>query len=263
MTDELNFKRTTTPYAQIAFTDEQLDARNNLNTITAANNELQVFEATDNSLVSQLFGGMDVTGNKCKNCNYISKRWTPFQTLPVNFPPGCHGHNPLSNIRLDDLFKYKYNHEEVVHEVECQRCKVKGDFTRSDRLSAIPDYLIVNLVRFENRGADLEKVRTRVIFQESNIDLSGYWFEDPNVKLPALVASKLKPPFLYECYAAVAHRGSTIQSGHYLAFARSPDKPSNGAGSWHVFSDKTVSRSSWEEVQRHELTILFLKRSGV
>jgi ubiquitin C-terminal hydrolase len=260
MTDELNFKRNATPYAQITNTDDQLDARNKLNPIKAAYKEWQLFQTTDDSLVSGLFGGLDVTSNTCQNCHYVSKRWTPFQCLNVNFPPDCQGH---ASIGLDQLFAYKYGHNELVHGVECQNCKRKVDFVRSDRLSSVPDYLVVNLVRFENTGSALDKVRTRVIFQERDIDITRFWFGEANAKFPEFVTQGLKPPFRYDCYGAVAHRGTSIQSGHYLTFARSPDKPSNGAGSWHSFSDRSVTKSSWEEIQRHELTILFLKRNGI
>ena len=263
MTDELNFRRNTTPYAQISNTDQQLDARNKLPPIDAAYREWQLFQTTDNSLVSQLFGGLEVTSNTCQNCNYVSKRWTPFQSLNVNFPPNCHGNGSVASIGLDQLFAHKYGQPELVNGVDCQNCKEKVDFVRSDRLSSIPDYLVVNLVRFENIGSALEKVRTRVMFQEKDIDITRFWFGAADTKMPASVSSRLKPPFLYECYAAVAHRGTSIQSGHYLTFARSPDRPSNGAGSWHSFSDKLVHKSNWDEVQKHELTILFLKRNGI
>jgi ubiquitin C-terminal hydrolase len=123
--------------------------------------------------------------------------------------------------------------------------------------------LVVNLVRFENRGADLEKVRTLVKFQERDIDITRFWFGQPDMKSSDRGNRRLKPPFRYDCYAAVAHRGKTIQSGHYLTYARSPDKSPSGAGSWHTFSDKTVVKTTWEEVQNQELTILFLKRNGV
>jgi ubiquitin C-terminal hydrolase len=263
MTDELNFKRNSTPYAQITNTDEQLDMRNKLNPIDASYREWQLFEATDDSLVSQLFGGLDMTSNTCQNCQYVSKRWTPFQNLNVNFPPECHGYGSSSSIGLDQLFAHKYSQTELVHGVDCQNCKRKADFVRSDRLSAVPDYLVVNLVRFENRGADLEKVRTLVKFQERDIDITRFWFGQPDMKSSDRGNRRLKPPFRYDCYAAVAHRGKTIQSGHYLTYARSPDKSPSGAGSWHTFSDKMVVKTTWEEVQNQELTILFLKRNGV
>ncbi|KIN01414.1 hypothetical protein OIDMADRAFT_29084 [Oidiodendron maius Zn] len=263
MTDELNYKRNVVPYAQITNTDEQLDARNKLPPIEAAYHEWQLFQTTDDSLVSNLFGGLDMTSNTCQKCSYVSKRWTPFQSLNVNFPPNCHGQSPLGSIGLDLLFAHKYEHNELVHGVDCQNCKRKVDFVRSDKLSSVPEYLVVNLVRFENTGSSLDKVRTRVIFQEKDIDITRFWFGGVDTKLPNFVSPGLKPPFRYDCYAAVAHRGTSILSGHYLAFARSPDKPFNSAGSWHSFSDKQVHKSSWEEVQKHELTILFLKRTGV
>jgi ubiquitin C-terminal hydrolase len=263
MTDELNFKRDVIPYAQITNGDEQLDARNKLPPIQAAYNEWQLFQTTDDSLVSKLFGGLDMTSITCKNCHYISKRWTPFQSLNVNFPPNCHGQSSQGTIGLDQLFAHKYDHTEVVHGVECQSCKKKVNFTRIDRLSSVPDYLVVNLVRFENTGSSLDKVKTRVIFQEKDIDITRFWFGYGGAKSPNTVSPGFNPPFLYDCYAAVAHRGNSILSGHYLTFARSPDKPLTGAGSWHSFSDKIIQKSSWDEVQKHELTILFLKRKGV
>lgn len=262
MTDELNFKRNAVPYAQITHTDAQLDARNKLQPIKAAHREWQLFQTTDDSLVSRLFGGLDMTSNTCQNCNYVSKRWTPFQSLNVNFPPNCHGYNSLASIGLNQLFDHKYGYSEVVQGVDCQNCKEKVDFVRQDRLSALPEYLVVNLVRFENIGSALDKVKTRVVFQEKDIDITKFWFGG-DAKIPSDADRGLRPPFLYHCYAAVAHRGATIQSGHYLTYARSSDKSLNGAGAWHCFSDKSVNRSSWAEVQKEELTILFLRRKAM
>jgi ubiquitin carboxyl-terminal hydrolase 8 len=262
LTDELNFHRDTTPYSQITNTDAQLDARNKLPLLDAAYQQWQQFQATDNSVISNIFGGLDMTSNTCKSCHYVSKRWTPFQSLNVNFPPECHGPNPLATVGLNQLFAHKYDTNEVVHGVECQNCKKKVDFVRSDRLSSLPDYLVVNLVRFENTGSALYKVRTHVIFQERDIDITRFWLGDRR-ESQASSGRGLQRPFQYDCYAAVAHRGNSILAGHYLAFARSPDKPVIGAGSWHAFSDKSVRKSTWDEMQKQELTILFLKRKGI
>lgn len=263
MTDELNFHRNAMPYSQIAHTDEQLDARNKLPLIQATHKQWNIFEQTDNSRISSIFGGLDMTSNTCQSCGYISKRWTPFQCLNVNFPPECQGPAPVATVGLNQLFNYKYGRAETVNGVDCQNCKKKVNFIRSDRLAFLPDYLVISLVRFDSTGSQLTKVKTRVVFQERDIDISQFWFEERSMQPAKMMDRGLQPPFQYECYAAVAHDGAAIDHGHYSAFARSPDQSSGGAGSWHCFSDTHISKSSWERIQSQDLTILFLKRQGI
>jgi len=78
---------------------------------------------------------------------------------------------------------------------------------------------------------------------------------------------------LYGLYAVVIHRGTSLKSGHYLAYVRTrPTRPVdtsashwkyNGKaaydGQWYYTSDKTIKRCSngYEDVKNQEAYILF------
>ena len=78
-----------------------------------------------------------------------------------------------------------------------------------------------------------------------------------------------KPNVLYDCYAISNHSG-TLGGGHYTAYCRHPFK--NGIeedgyenfdsynDSWHLYNDRTVSKSSAENVISGDAYLLFFEK---
>ena len=78
-----------------------------------------------------------------------------------------------------------------------------------------------------------------------------------------------KPKVLYDCYAISNHSG-TLGGGHYTAYCRHPFK--NGTeedgyenfdscnDSWHLYNDRTVSKSSAENVISGDAYLLFFEK---
>ena len=74
---------------------------------------------------------------------------------------------------------------------------------------------------------------------------------------------------LYDCYAISNHSG-TLGGGHYTAYCRHPFKKvteddgnedyDNSNDSWHLYNDRTVSKSNAESVISGDAYLLFFEK---
>jgi ubiquitin carboxyl-terminal hydrolase 8 len=281
----LNFQRDRPDYSTAAnLPDKERHKINLLPIEQAAQIEWQRYKDTDNSIIRDVFVGMTVTVNNCQSCPYVSKKFDPWYMVQLKFPDECHvakGTNsnstPRKQITLEELLAHTWDNEEKIDDYTCETCHVKGDLIRRDRFAVLPEYLVLYFPRFETEGGDIigtagrtryqaHKCRTIINFPERGIDLTRYWLDNNIGKSPKEAPSELKPPFLYECYAAISHSGTTTQGGHYIALARSPDKNNLGSskgagpGDWHSFSDVSINNFSFHHLMSQEVVVLFLRR---
>lgn len=88
--------------------------------------------------------------------------------------------------------------------------------------------------------------------------LSPYVASDPRKELPPKDES-FQPK--YELYALCVHQGSSLQSGHYIAYVNAGC--SLETESWYNISDTHVSRCSRQDALNAEAYIAFYRREGL
>ena len=99
-----------------------------------------------------------------------------------------------------------------------------------------PNTLCIQLTRFA-RGRDALKVQT-VVEAPHNLQLMGF--------------------IDYDLVATMDHKGSTIQSGHYVSKVRDPD------GSWKLYDDTRVSTiSDWGVVSKDNYFLMYRRKSSL
>ena len=98
-----------------------------------------------------------------------------------------------------------------------------------------PNTLCIQLTRFA-RGREALKVQT-VVEAQHNLKLMGF--------------------IDYDLVATMDHKGSTIQSGHYVSKVRDPD------GSWKLYDDARVSTiSHWRVVSKDNYFLMYRRKSS-
>ena len=135
----------------------------------------------------------------------------------------------FENVTLEDCFEH-YITEELMtgqNQMYCNKCKRNTDFSMINKLYKHPEILILIL----NRGKGLEYV---VPFKyPKSIILNKYFnfennsnYKDNNIKIE------------YELISVITHLGESSDSGHFIAYCKSPvDKE------WYLYNDSIVSKS--------------------
>jgi ubiquitin C-terminal hydrolase len=168
------------------------------------------------SQIVELFNGMSVNLIECKNCHYESNSiFESFNTINLNIlnTPSC----SLSNC-LDNFFT-----QSNIDDWKCDKCNNIG-CTESLNLWSLPNYLIIQLKRFDNNGI---KINNLIDFPIDDLDLTQYILpkkNDPN-------------NYIYNLYAINYHSGN-INNGHYWSSIRNLDN------NWYILNDGHISKYS-------------------
>jgi len=142
--------------------------------------------------------------------------------------------------------------------------------------SDLPPLLTLQLKRFRRRGERFEKSSSKVALP-TTLDLSSYVFTKEQQEklrphlapgssvecvLPVQSPSEDAPEVgcRYELYAVCVHEGSTLQSGHYVAYVNAG--PSLEREDWHGISDARVWNCTREAVLKVEGYVAFYRREG-
>eukprot|EP00928_Gymnodinium_smaydae_P090377 TRINITY_DN7418_c2_g1_i1.p1 TRINITY_DN7418_c2_g1~~TRINITY_DN7418_c2_g1_i1.p1 ORF type:complete len:924 (-),score=210.01 TRINITY_DN7418_c2_g1_i1:79-2850(-) len=134
----------------------------------------------------------------------------------------------------------------------------------------LPPLLTVQLKRFQRRGTKYEKSPDSVDVP-ATIDLSEYLLEgsqfsrlkpflapDSKLQLPS-ASSDVRPR--YELYGVCVHLGSTLQSGHYIAYVNTG--PSLAKEKWYNISDASVKKCTREDALKAEAYVAFYRREDL
>jgi ubiquitin carboxyl-terminal hydrolase 8 len=114
---------------------------------------------------------------------------------------------------LQDVLRQHFEPEHVDDYI-CDRCKKEGA-VRSMKISRCPNYMIIDLKRAQFG----QKLHTQVNFPLDKLDMRPYFVDLAGID-PARLPREWVPPFMYECYAIIQHKGETVNSGHYWALIR-------------------------------------------
>ena len=194
------------------------------------------FQKEYSPLVPQFYGQTQ-TRVICERCGTASDRYEPWNMLKLPIPNADRFGAPAPT--LQECLAANFA-PETLDDYACEKCADRGKARMEHHISRYPNYVILSLKRFTNMG---QKVRARIPYDESNIDLSTW------LAWPTLQDAK---DFHYRVFATVEHMGST-RFGHYVMRAR--DK-----GDWLIFDDGAVHPSPIGGGAGPDTYLLFLER---
>ena len=171
------------------------------------------------SEIINIFNGLTLNLVECINCKYKSTTFFEcYNSLNIDL-----GQNTANNSNscmltecIDNYFKVSY-----INDWKCEKC-LKNGCTKKLNIWTLPNYLIIQLKRFDNNG---NKLTNFVDFPIDNLDLTKYICpikSDPN-------------NYIYSLYAINYHAGN-MQTGHYWSSVKNLDN------NWYIFNDGNISR---------------------
>ena len=176
-------------------------------------NMMKVMYEKEYSEVVKLFTGIQVS--KIISLTGDEYSVSPEPVTLINLPiPN------KKNINIYDCFDL-YTHEELLNQDNAwfnEKTKEKEDVLKCLKFWMLPEILIVDLKRFNNRNQKNNKFIDAPL---NNLDLSKY------------VIGYNKTSYIYELYGVSNHMGGS-QGGHYTAHVK------NASGKWYLFNDTQV-----------------------
>lgn len=201
------------------------------------------------TIVSQIFGGILQSDVTCLECHTESRKLDPILDVSLDIPEQFTSRKRAGPIcSLSDCL-VSFTDLETLQETEwyyCVRCRRRQPSTKQLSLHTLPNVLCLHLKRFRFNSFLRTKLTTQIGFPLQNLDMSPYTSD---------YDGSSKKACLYDLAALVVHHGSGVSSGHYTAYAYSPD-----AGSWYHFNDSTVNETESEWVAACKAYILFYVR---
>lgn len=135
---------------------------------------------------------------QCKNCETSSIASDNYLQLSLE----------EKETSLNVLFENLFN-TEIIEGFSCDNCKKKGSVSFSTLpYGDAPEYIVVQLKRFDMNGSIEKKVKTLIQAPTSKIKLSFYNSREEKTNIE------------YEAISSIIHYGDTIKSGHYAAIRK-------------------------------------------
>ena len=191
------------------------------------NNFFLYFQKNYNSIISNLFFGMNNSMMTCCNCNITVHNVQCFNILFF----------PLEEVRkfkgiqqnivsIYDCFDFNQKQDFLIgaNQIICNHCHQMANAISQTKIIISPNVLIINL----NRGRGL-LYDIKIIFEEF-LKLRNYIYYDES-------------PHYYELIGVVSHLGGSDMSGHFIAFCKNSENLK-----WYKYNDSIVTESSFQEV---------------
>ena len=129
----------------------------------------------------------------------------------------------------------KFIADEVYPDYSWDNCNNVTNCIMKTKMSLLPKYLIIQLMRFESVYTATKTILTKndnfVSFPIKDLDLSNIYKNDSSPK-----------NYIYDLWGVIHHSGS-MEGGHYYATIKN-DFNSN---EWHMFNGKSIARFVWAE----------------
>ena len=179
------------------------------------------------SKIIDIFFGQYQTIINCPECDYISKSYQMFNTLPL----------PISKKTdtIYDSLKMFFSNE-TIEGWKCEKCNETVNIDKKSNFWEFPKILIIKFVRF---NALMRKNNKHIDFPLNNLNLCEYY------KYGGIVP-------IYDCYGVINHSGG-VNGGHYTAYCKANDK------NWYLFNDTRVSKVKEDSVISNQAYVLFYK----
>ena len=191
------------------------------------NNFSIYFQNNFNSIISNLFYGMNNTMMTCLNCNITNHNVQCYNILffPLEEVRKFKGY-PQNIVHLYDCFDYNQKQDFMMgqNQISCNYCHQMANAVYQTQIIISPNVLIINL----NRGKGL-MYDIKIIFEEY-LELKNYIYYEQS-------------PHYYELIGVVSHLGGSDMSGHFIAFCKNSENLK-----WYKYNDAIVTESSFQEV---------------
>ena len=174
------------------------------------------------SEIINIFNGLTLNLIECNNdnCKYQSSVFfESFNSLNIDI-------NIIGSCKLTDCID-NYFKMSIINDWKCEKCYQPSgtqEFGCTKKLNiwTLPNYLIIQLKRFDNNG---NKIRNFVEFPIDELDLTKY----------ICPIKKDANNYIYSLYAVNYHAGN-MDTGHYWSSVKSIDN------TWYLFNDGNISR---------------------
>jgi len=195
------------------------------------NNFAQHFTSENQSIVSDLFYGINCNITLCCNCNTNIYNYQIyfFLVFPLEEVRKFKNNNFLNNpVNIYDCFDYdrKVNFMYGENSMYCNYCKQNSTCKMCTNLITGPEILILLL----NRGQGIEFNVKINFFEELN--LSNY-------------IQMKNTGFKYKLIGVITHIGESGMGGHFIAYCKDPISQS-----WNKYNDAIVSEVQDKDFQR-------------
>ena len=200
---------------------------NNPHDYNSVFNNFSVFYAQNyNSIISNLFYGMNNAMMSCCNCGITTHNVQVFNILffPLEEVRKYKGYTQ-NKVNIYDCFDYNQKEEYMIgsNQIYCNNCNQFANAKNQSTIIISPNVLIINL----NRGRGL-MYDVKIEFPEFlEIQKYVYYQQSPN---------------FYELIGVISHFGTSDMGGHFIAYCKNSENCK-----WYKYNDASVSESSFEE----------------
>ena len=187
----------------------------------------EYFKKNFQSIISDIFYGMNNSQMKCLNCNIITHNIQCYNLLIIPLEEVRKFKNRMEKIvSIRECFEYnqKCDYMTGQNQIYCNNCKQMANSMNNTTLIYGPKVLIINL----NRGKGLQ-FDVKINFDEY-IDIKDFIYYKTS-------------PSRYRLIGVVTHFGPSGMSGHFIAFCRSFID-----NNWYKYNDSIVTLSNFMEV---------------
>ena len=212
------------------------------------NNFAQHFASDNQSIISDLFYGINCNMTLCCNCNTNIYNYQIyfFLVFPLEEVRKFKNNNFFNNpVNIYDCFDYdrKVNLMYGENSMYCNYCKQNTNCKMCTNLITGPEILILLL----NRGQGIE-FNVKINFMEE-LDLSNY------IQLQ-------NTGFKYKLIGVITHIGESGMGGHFIAYCKDPISQS-----WNKYNDAIVSEVQEKDFQSEVINfampyLLFYQKSS-
>ena len=191
----------------------------------------QNFELENQSIINDLFYGINCNITQCCNCNTYIYNYQIyfFLVFPLEEVRKFKNNNFLNNqVNIYDCFDYdrKVNLMFGENSMYCNYCKLNTNCKMCTCLTTGPEILILLL----NRGHGIE-FNVKINFME-DLDLSNY------IEYKNFVCK-------YKLIGVITHIGESGMGGHFIAYCKDPISKS-----WNKYNDAIVSKVQNKDFQK-------------
>jgi len=203
------------------------------------------FFGKEYSPIIEHYNGQTQTEVICNNCKAVSTRYEPWLMLKVPLPGGDQPNRTKPDATLTECLDLAFA-DETLDDYQCDACKLKGKATIRNRISKLPDVVILTLKRFTN---NMQKVSGKI-----NWDLDGFDFR-PWMAFRGDPFHKTYTLPIYETTSLIEQQGS-FRGGHYQMYAKQD-------GVWNEYDDNNIREVPGETASNADIYVALLTRKSV
>ena len=202
------------------------------------------FFAKEYSPIVDSYHGQTQTEVICEACKAVSTRYEPWLMLKVPLPGGEMPNRTTIDATLIDCLNLAFV-DESLDDYQCDACKTKGPATIRNRISRLPDNIILTFKRFTNT---MQKVAGKVAWDSEQFDFR------PWMAFKGDPFNKIYIPPIYETTALIEQQGS-FRGGHYRMYAKQEQQ-------WYEYDDNAIRNVPGETAAHCDTYIAFLSRKN-